>query len=63
MNEHEYFAKMRQKAYLVVKGLRGMGQHSWKCSRFKRTQMKIIHKYNLVQTLTLFAFHTNKKQY
>ena len=21
MNEHEYFAKMRQKAYLVVKGL------------------------------------------
>ena len=36
--------------------LRGMGRHSWKCSRFKRTQMKIIHKYNLVHNFDFICF-------
>ena len=36
--------------------LRGMGRHSWKCSRFKRAQMKIIHKYNLVHNFDFICF-------
>ena len=36
--------------------LRGMGRHSWKCSRFKRTQMKIIHKYNLFHNFDFICF-------
>ena len=36
--------------------LRGMGRHSWKCSRFKPTQAKIIHKYNVVHNFDFICF-------
>ena len=44
--------------------LRIIVRHSWRPSRFKCIKMKIIHKNTTYsQTLTLFAFHTHKKQY
>ena len=41
------------------------GHHTECRVTFKCTQMKIIYKTNTIYspTFTLFAFHTNKKQY